>query len=246
MIQINNIKGYENVLDIYFINKEGFVFSTKTNKKLSTTDNGKGYKIVSLKIKGEKKWKKAYLHRLVALAYIPNPNNYLEVNHKDENKAHCDYCNLEWCTRKYNNNYGTRNKRATEKRCCKVYVYDYLLNYIGEYNGISEATKKTLGYVDTRGLDNRIKEYFYLSENNLNKIIWVNENSKYQTIVVEDITNGHIQYFPYNRKAREFFCGKVNVTDAIKKNWTVKKKYKIYELDYNKLIDSPNLQENKL
>lgn len=243
MIQVNNIKGYENVLDIYFINKEGFVLSTKTNKKLSTTDNGKGYKVVSLKIKGERKWKKAYLHRLVALAYIPNPNNYPEVNHKNENKSNNCSDNLEWCTRKYNNNYGTKNERATKKRCCKVYVYDYLLNYIGEYNGISEATKKTLGYVDTRGMNNRIKEYFYLSDNNFNKIIGINENSKYQTVVVEDIENGNIQYFPYNRKAREFFEGKVNVTDAIKKNWTVKKKYKIYELDYNKLIDSPSLQK---
>lgn len=244
MVKVNNIKGYEEVLDIYFVSEEGFVFSTKTNKPLASNDNGKGYRVVSLKLKGQRKWKKSYIHRLVALAFIPNPLNLPEVNHKDEDKSNCKAYNLEWCTKKYNNNYGTKNKRSNETRCEKVYVYDYLLNYVGEYTGVSEATRKTLGYVDSRALNNRVKEYFYLSDKLDNKkIIEINKKSKYQTVVVENINTGKKLYFPYNRKAREFFEGKVNVTDAIKKNWLVKKTYKIYELDYNKLKDSPNLQE---
>lgn len=48
------------------------------------------------------------VHRLVANAYIPNPNKYSEINHKDENKKNNRVDNLEWCDRKYNVNYGSR------------------------------------------------------------------------------------------------------------------------------------------
>jgi len=51
------------------------------------------------------------IHRLVAEAFIPNPDNLPEVNHKDENKMNNCVDNLEWCTTRYNLNYGTRNER---------------------------------------------------------------------------------------------------------------------------------------
>lgn len=46
----------------------------------------------------------------MAQAFIPNPNNYSCINHKDENKHNNDYSNLEWCDRQYNNNYGQHKK----------------------------------------------------------------------------------------------------------------------------------------
>lgn len=52
-----------------------------------------------------------FVHRLVALAFIPNPNNYPDINHKDENPANNCVNNLEWCTEKYNMNYGTAIER---------------------------------------------------------------------------------------------------------------------------------------
>lgn len=76
-------------------------------KKLSL--NKKGYWIVAL-YKGQQQ-KHFSVHRLVAEAFIENPHNLPQVNHKDENKSNNNVDNLEWCTNKYNSAYGTRGKR---------------------------------------------------------------------------------------------------------------------------------------
>ena len=77
-------------------------------------DNGTGYKQVYLCKNG--KTKVHYVHRLVALHFIENPNNFLEINHKDEDKTNNCVDNLEWCTREYNINYGTINIRKSQKQ----------------------------------------------------------------------------------------------------------------------------------
>ena len=65
------------------------------------------------------KRKRMLVHRVVADAFIPNPNNYPCINHKDENPANNKVENLEWCTYKYNNNYGTfaeRRRKTMEEK----------------------------------------------------------------------------------------------------------------------------------
>lgn len=59
--------------------------------------------------------KPTLLHRLVATHFIPNPDNLPEINHKDENKANNRASNLEWCTHKYNSNYGTKGERTSKR-----------------------------------------------------------------------------------------------------------------------------------
>ena len=83
-------------------------------KILTIRDNGHGYKGVMLCKKN--KIYNRYVHRLVAEAFIPNPDDYDYVNHRDENKWNNSKDNLEWCDGTYNNNYGTRTKRWYEAR----------------------------------------------------------------------------------------------------------------------------------
>ena len=90
--------------------KFGNVFRwTKTNIRTARKKEN-GY--LELEILG----KHHYIHRLVAEAFIPNPDNLPCINHKDENKENNSVENLEWCDYSYNANYGTRTKRAKKKQ----------------------------------------------------------------------------------------------------------------------------------
>lgn len=87
---------------------------TRLNVKMLKPRLIKGYLRVVL-YSGNRKTHKAFqVHRLVAAAFIPNPENKPCVNHKDENR--CNNCvdNLEWCTHKYNSNYGTAIERRVK------------------------------------------------------------------------------------------------------------------------------------
>lgn len=91
----------------YIIYSDGRVYNKKTGKFLRIHFDSSGYRHVTL-YNGTKRSRKTFkVHRLVARAFIPNPNNLEEVNHKDENKSNNNVWNLEWCTRKYNCEYSS-------------------------------------------------------------------------------------------------------------------------------------------
>lgn len=99
------IQGFEGE---YAISNKGNVKNLKSGRILGGGYNSRGYKFVNLK------GKEYTVHRLVALAFIDNPNNLPQVNHIDENKKNNNVSNLEWCSASYNTNY------STHKRCCKI------------------------------------------------------------------------------------------------------------------------------
>lgn len=85
----------------------------KKEKILTPTINSRGYYHTCLRKDGRSIT--VYIHRIVAQAFLPNPDNLPLINHKDEDKTNNRVENLEWCSAKYNTNYGTANERRREK-----------------------------------------------------------------------------------------------------------------------------------
>ena len=98
-------------LDRYVKNGNGVRIAKGKIIKPTLTRNG--YLEYSYQVDGKRKVILA--HRLVAMYFIENPNNLPQINHKDENSKNNNVKNLEWCTQKYNNNYGTYKERARER-----------------------------------------------------------------------------------------------------------------------------------
>lgn len=129
-----SIKGYGGS---YQVSNLGRVYSNNAHKIIHPYRNNKGYLKIDLYKDGE--CKKFFVHRLVAETYIPNPNGYPQVNHKDEDKENNCASNLEYCDSKYNVNYGTGHDRAADK--VKKSVFCIELNK--GFRSITEASKKT-------------------------------------------------------------------------------------------------------
>ena len=135
---MRDIKGYEGS---YAVTSCGRVWSYKSKKFLKPQKHNSGYLLVCLYKDGKKT--NYYIHKLVAEAYIDNPNGYSEVNHIDEIKEHNYVNNLEWISHKDNCNYGTRNARVSEKLSKPVCQYSLNGEWIATYKSMHEAEQIT-------------------------------------------------------------------------------------------------------
>lgn len=104
---------------------------------LSLCKCGSGYLMASFSLDGKRKFE--MVHRIVAKAFLPNPDNLPEINHIDEDKTNNCVDNLEWCTSKYNANYGARNAKAGEKHRKAVVQKDLQGNIIKKWSNLTEA-----------------------------------------------------------------------------------------------------------
>ena len=134
---------YEN----YFITEEGLLFN-KYKKKLSPVDNGRGYLIVNINIKGKRKCKA--IHRIVAEAFIPNPENLPEVNHIDGDRYNNTVSNLEWITHGNNirHSYKLQNRTATGSSNANCKTEETIVKEICEYlsKGFKASEVRDFGY----------------------------------------------------------------------------------------------------
>ena len=168
MANWEDVKGYEG---LYLVSDEGEVYSLPR-----IVNNGRGTYVTGGRVLKPGKRAQYYsfvilsdgeniehksLHRLVAEAFIPNPNDYPEVNHIDENPMNNNVKNLEWCTPKHNMNYGngakTRHRKIDYTKPCykenaikngkkasrPVVQYDKSGNFIRRYESAKDASRIT-------------------------------------------------------------------------------------------------------
>jgi len=142
-----DIAGYEG---LYQVSNYGRIKSFRQGKRtkstaeyiLNPTLSNTGYEQITL-YRSQHDRHKFLVHRLVAQAFIDNPNNYESVNHKDENRLNNKADNLEWCTASYNNAYGTARIRGSITKGQKIDQFTLEGIYLATYASLSVANKIT-------------------------------------------------------------------------------------------------------
>ena len=154
---MKDIKNYEG---LYAVTSCGKVWSYKRKKFLKPMDNSYGYLRVNLYKDG--KMKSCFVHRLVADAYIPNPENLPQVNHKDENKSNNCLQNLEWCDNSYNINYGTRNEKVSNSLKIPILQYSLDGDFIREWSSATDVGLKVQSHICDCAKGNRKSAYGFV------------------------------------------------------------------------------------
>lgn len=151
-----DVKGFEG---IYQVSNKGNVKSL--DRVVECVDSFRHYKgkmmkldkkkngYLQVNLKRQNKNAQYLVHRLVAEAFIPNPNVLSCVNHKDENKENNHVDNLEWCSQAYNNRYGAGYKKrcinarngAIKKQAKPVLQYSLNGDFVAEYFSAMEAAR---------------------------------------------------------------------------------------------------------
>lgn len=113
--------------------------------RILAPDSVKGYYRVRLYRNG--RVSRIFIHRLVAMSFLPNPDGLPQINHKNENRTDNRVENLEWCTAQYNNTYGTARKRAAKAKSKAIGQYTrdgYFFEITNYYSG---GKRDRAGYI---------------------------------------------------------------------------------------------------
>lgn len=178
--EVSNI-GRVKSLGRYIIGNGGTLY-WHSERIMKPQKNHKGYLNVPLSKDGV--YRTCTIHRLVAMAFIQNPNNYPEINHINEDKADNRVDNLEWCTAKHNNNWGTRRQRVIESNSIPLVAIRFSTGERLYFKSKAEALK--LGYCPTQISQNDHIRYTGLYRNGFNDdLCWryANDNSPMPKVV---------------------------------------------------------------
>lgn len=189
-----DIEGFEDKYQISNLGNIKSLKDSKGNKRekiLKLQKDNKGYLRIQL-FKGGKYYTKI-VHRLVAIAFIPNPENKPQVNHikefeKDNNRVD----NLEWCDNKYNCNYGTRSKRGGEKHSKQVYQYSLSGELIKVWQSTLECSRSGFNHRRISDCGNGIRKSY-------KSFIW-----SYKTLSKEDVIKIYNSIEKKSKKVYQF------------------------------------------
>jgi len=155
--ELKDINKWKKVFDDIYINREGILFNIKYKREY--VGSYQEYHRIQIN-------KKSYFfHRLVAEAFIPNPNNYKIVNHINSNKLDNRVENLEWCSHSFNSLHSAKKRKGYNK----IIKYDLNNNKIKEYDSVKDICIENPSYIDKAlyySLSKNViyKDYFWKRE----------------------------------------------------------------------------------
>lgn len=175
MEEWKDISGYEG---LYQVSNKGQVRSFHSGLWMIMKQSVRkgGYKKIFLR--KNKQRKSYFVHRLVAIAFIPNPNNLPIINHKDENPSNNCVENLEWCTSQYNMTYGTVIERIRNTKFTKaipLLMFDKHGQLKAKFDNLTQAVEKT-GFPHSniiscyKGRINAVRGYIFLLETDIDNL----------------------------------------------------------------------------
>lgn len=142
MEEWRDIKDYEQLYQISSMGRVKSLNYNHTGKEriMKGCNNGNGYLYVGLCKEGKRK--NYLVHRLVAQAFLDNPNNLPQINHKDEDKTNNRVENIEYCDRSYNLNYGTHNERVAKALSIPILQFSKTGEFIRKWESAKEVERE--------------------------------------------------------------------------------------------------------